>query len=232
MTQNRFVNREISWLDFNARVLQEAQDENVPLIERLRFIGIFSNNLDEFYKVRYATVKRIARLEEAKNKVFGDRPAEVLLKEITSKTIALQRQSLETLNTLHVALEQENIFILKEDQINEEQQRFINIYFSQEVGPSLVTLMLNNIQSISKIKDSNAFLAIRMVLDAKKHPFLDPIQFALIEIPSSLKRFVVLPSVGGKTQLMLLDDLIRTQLSTIFDVFQHFAFWKSSYTFF
>ena len=221
MTQNRFVNREISWLDFNARVLQEAQDENVPLIERLRFIGIFSNNLDEFYKVRYATVKRIARLEEAKNKVFGDRPAEVLLKEITSKTIALQKQSLETLNTLHVALEQENIFILKEDQINEEQQRFINIYFSQEVGPSLVTLMLNNIQSISKIKDSNAFLAIRMVLDAKKHPFLDPIQFALIEIPSSLKRFVVLPSVDGKTQLMLLDDLIRTQLSTIFDVFQH-----------
>ena len=91
MSQNHFVNREISWLDFNARVLQEAQDENVPLIERLRFIGIFSNNLDEFYKVRYATVKRIARLEEAKNKVFGDRPAEMLLKEITSKTIALQK---------------------------------------------------------------------------------------------------------------------------------------------
>ena len=77
------------------RVLQEAQDENVPLIERLRFIGIFSNNLDD-YKVRYATVKRIARLEEAKKRVFGDRPAELLLKEITNKTIALQKESLDT----------------------------------------------------------------------------------------------------------------------------------------
>ncbi|MGB0811683.1 MAG: polyphosphate kinase 1 [Flavobacteriaceae bacterium] len=221
MSQNRFVNREISWLDFNARVLQEAQDENVPLIERLRFIGIFSNNLDEFYKVRYATVKRIARLEEAKNRVFGDRPAEVLLKEITNKTIALQKESLDTLNALHAALEQENIFIVREDEINEDQRLFINTYFSQEVGPSLVTLMLNNIESISRIKDVNAFLAVRMELDAEKHPFLDPIQFALIEIPSSLKRFVVLPSAEGKTHVMLLDDLIRTQLSTIFDVFQN-----------
>ena len=220
MSQNRFVNREISWLDFNARVLQEAQDVNVPLIERLRFIGIFSNNLDEFYKVRYATVKRIARLEEAKNRVFGDRPAELLLKEITNKTIALQKESLDTLNALHDALEQENIFIVKEDEINEEQRSFINTYFAQEVGPSLVTLMLNNIESISRIKDVNAFLAVRMELDSEKHPFLDPIQFALIEIPSSLKRFVVLPSAEEKTHVMLLDDLIRTQLSTIFDVFQ------------
>ena len=220
MSQNRFVNREISWLDFNARVLQEAQDENVPLIERLRFIGIFSNNLDEFYKVRYATVKRIARLEEAKNKVFGDQPAEVILKEITNKTIALQKESLDILNALHAALEQENIFIVREDEINEEQRTFINTYFSQEVEPSLVTLMLNNIESISRIKDVNAFLAIRMELDAEKHPFLDPTQFALIEIPSSLKRFVVLPSAKGKTHVMMLDDLIRTQLSTIFDMFQ------------
>ena len=112
MTENRFVNREISWLDFNARVLQEAKDENVPLIDRLRFIGIFSNNLDEFYKVRYATVKRIARVEEAKNKVFGDRPAEVLLQEITQKTIDLQKESLEILNSLHAALEKENIFFV------------------------------------------------------------------------------------------------------------------------
>ncbi|MBT7458731.1 MAG: polyphosphate kinase 1 [Flavobacteriaceae bacterium] len=220
MTENRFVNREISWLDFNARVLQEAKDENVPLIDRLRFIGIFSNNLDEFYKVRYATVKRIARVEEAKNKVFGDRPAEVLLQEITQKTIDLQKESLEILNSLHAALEKENIFFVNETEVNEEQQVFINTHFSQEIGPSLVTLMLNDIQSISRIKDSNAYLAVRLELVTESHPYLDPVQYALIEIPSSLNRFVVLPSVKGKTQVMMLDDLIRTQLSTIFDVFQ------------
>lgn len=220
MTENRFVNREISWLDFNARVLQEAKDENVPLIDRLRFIGIFSNNLDEFYKVRYATVKRIARVEEAKNKVFGDRPAEVLLQEITQKTIDLQKESLEILNSLHAALEKENIFFVNETEVNEEQQVFINTHFSQEIGPSLVTLMLNDIQSISRIKDSNAYLAVRLELVTESHPYLDPIQYALIEIPSSLNRFVVLPSVKGKTQVMMLDDLIRTELSTIFDVFQ------------
>ena len=220
MTENRFVNREISWLDFNARVLQEAKDENVPLIDRLRFIGIFSNNLDEFYKVRYATVKRIARVEEAKNKVFGDRPAEVLLQEITQKTIDLQKESLEILNSLHAALEKENIFFVNETEVNEEQQVFINTHFSQEIGPSLVTLMLNDIQSISRIKDSNAYLAVRLELVTESHPYLDPVQYALIEIPSSLNRFVVLPSVKGKTQVMMLDDLIRTELSTIFDVFQ------------
>jgi len=77
MSQNHFVNSEISWLDFNARVLQEAQDENVALSERLRFIGIFSNNLYESYKVRYATANRIARLEEVSNYVFVNRPAQM-----------------------------------------------------------------------------------------------------------------------------------------------------------
>ena len=98
MTENRFVNREISWLDFNARVLQEAKDENVPLIDRLRFIGIFSNNLDEFFKVRYATIKRIADAGKGGRSFLGGIPASELMELITQTVIKQQKTSLGILS--------------------------------------------------------------------------------------------------------------------------------------
>ncbi len=221
MSKNQFVNREISWLDFNARVLQEAQDPNVPLIERLRFIGIFSNNLDEFFKVRYATVKRIARAEERLGKIFGEHSAEDLLQEITQKTIALQQNSLDTLNSLMGEMAKENIFFVNESQLTSKQKEFVNTYFNEQVGPALITLILNDLKSIAQLNDQNAFLAVRFELDTEKHPFNDPIQYALIEIPSSIQRFVVLPSENDATYVMMLDDLIRFQLASIFGVFAY-----------
>ena len=101
--KNQYINREISWLDFNARVLQEAADANVPLIERLRFLGIFSNNLDEFFQVRYATVKRIAQSQKTGKKVLGGIEAEVLLEQITEKVIKLQAESVEILHAVDKA---------------------------------------------------------------------------------------------------------------------------------
>ena len=104
MTKNQYINREISWLRFNERVLQESADPQVPLIERFRFLGIFSNNLDEFFKVRYATVKRVVDAGAKLKGVLGDEKPKALLDEITKIVIAQQKQSLEILKNIPIPL--------------------------------------------------------------------------------------------------------------------------------
>ena len=126
-SNNTYINREISWLQFNARVLQEASDETVPLIERLRFLGIFSNNLDEFFKVRYATVKRIVDAgKEGKNQLGGIKAKE-LLDIITQIVIKQQSKSLETLDNIKEKLEDEDIYIIDETQID-NNQHLVSVY--------------------------------------------------------------------------------------------------------
>ncbi len=206
-----FVNRELSWLDFNGRVLQEAQDESVPLIERVRFIGIFSNNLDEFFKVRYATVKRIAQMEAASNSAEAAN-AEALLQDITQKTIALQDESFQTIQQLTAALAEENIFILDESALNEEQVEFVHAFFTQKVSPSLLTILINDNSMLPSNRGNNAFLVARIEQKGGSS------RFALIQMPTDLERFVVLPACDGKQYVMLLDDLIRHQMQHIFQI--------------
>lgn len=206
-----FVNRELSWLEFNRRVLQEAQDESVPLIERVRFIGIFSNNLDEFFKVRYATVKRIAQVEAA-SKSSETTNAEALLQEITQKTIALQDESFKTIQQLTAALADENIFILDETALDEEQSEFVHAFFTKKVSPNLLTIIINDNSLLPSNRGNNAFLAVRIEQQDGGS------QFALIQMPTDLERIVVLPSRDGKQFVMLLDDLIRHQMQYIFQI--------------
>ena len=150
-----FVNREISWLDFNQRVLQEAQDKNVPLIERIRFIGIFSNNLDEFFKVRYATVKRVAQIQ---NEIEESKKAEKLLNEITEKTIKLQQESFKTFEKIIKELEHENIFFCDEINIETNQKQFIEDYFEKKIYPFLQVIIVNeNTQILSKTTNNVFF---------------------------------------------------------------------------
>ncbi|WP_370225451.1 polyphosphate kinase 1 [Mesoflavibacter sp.] len=212
---NKYINRELSWLQFNHRVLQEAADETVPLIERLRFLGIFSNNLDEFFKVRYATVKRIDYAGKAGKSQLGGIKASELLEIITNTVIGHQTESLKILSKIQKELETENIFIIKENKVNKSQKEFLKKYFLEKVSPALVTIILNPDIELPNLKDSNAYLAINMVLEDNSS------QYALIEISRSMQRFVVLPKVDNKQYIIMLDDMLRLFLDDIFNVFSY-----------
>ena len=212
--QNKFKNREISWLEFNQRVLQEADDSSVPLIERIRFLGIFSNNLDEFYKVRYATVKRVAVSIDSGKKIYKDRTAKELLNEISKNAIDLQYKSFKILDQIIKLLESENIYFLNEKKLKSYQVKYATEFFNEKISPSLGIIVLNKSKKIPKFKDNLSFLLIRMELEANF------VQHAIIHIPKDLKRFVELPSNDSNRYVMMIDDLIRCHLKEIFKLFK------------
>ena len=215
--QERYINRELSWLDFNGRVLQEAADPDVPLLERLRFIGIFSNNLDEFFQVRFATVQRIAQSEKSGKNIFGGLTASDLLKTITQKVIKQQKESTQILNSIEVELEKEEIYFINESEVLKEHETFLKEYFIQKVSPSLMTIIVSEDDN-QDFSDNNAFLAVKLIFDEKKEV---KTQFALIELPTDLDRFIVLPSINDKKYVMFLDDLIRYHFHIIFNFFEY-----------
>lgn len=230
MGQNQYINRELSWLQFNARVLQEAEDETVPLIERLRFLGIFSNNLDEFFKVRYATIKRIDLAGKNAKSVLGGIKAGKLLEEITQIVIEQQSESLEVLDKIQNQLQEHDVYIINEKQVSPSQEIFVKDYFLSVVSPALVTIILNDLKELPSLKDSAAYLAVKMVMKEEipqqgisklLHRQVRERKYVLIEIPRSINRFVVLPEENGKQYIILLDDLIRFNLKTIFNIFEY-----------
>ncbi|CAZ94569.1 polyphosphate kinase 1 [Zobellia galactanivorans] len=224
-TKTKYINREISWLRFNERVLQECEDENVPLIERLRFLGIFSNNLDEFFKVRYATVKRIFEAGKSGKSVLGGEKAKDLLEEITKFVIEQQRKSVEILKKIENELEEQDIFLLNENELTEKQGEFVRKYFIQKVSPQLMTIILNDLAEFPMLKDTAAYLAIKMVLksdDRTKRTYeKKEKRYALIEIPKGIDRFVVLPKEGNKNYIIILDDVIRYCMDSVFPMFDY-----------
>ena len=224
----KYIDREKSWLAFNARVLQEAADENVPLLDRLRFLGIFSNNLDEFFRVRYAAIRRLSLSGVSGEKVLGGISAHQLVKDITEIVIQQQSESLRILNIIESKLQDENIFIINENQISSEQENFIKDFFIQKVSPALVTIILNDLSEFPILKDTLGYLAVKLVMkpepESKILGFVNPkseVRYAVIEIPKSINRFVVLPSIDEKQYVILLDDVIRHNLSSLFNIFDY-----------
>lgn len=216
-TKDDFYNRELSWLQFNARVLQEAEDSTVPLVERLRFVGIFSNNLDEFFKVRYASIKRIVETGSMGRSVLGNIEPKLLLERITNFVIDQQAHSLDILNDIHKELEKHDIYIINETQVDASQSEFVKNYFSDKVQPALVTYMLDDLEALPSLKDRSAYLAVKMLMKGHK----EKIRYSLIEVPRTIDRFIEIPSANNKRYIIILDDLIRYCLDEIFSIFEY-----------
>ena len=211
--KNKYLNREISWLDFNSRVLQEASDINVPIIERLRFLGIFSNNLDEFFQVRYATVKRIAESGVNKND-DKNQNAIYLLDQITNKVIELQNKSSKILDSIQLSLKKENIYFINENQVKDSQKEFLKDFFLRKISPALVTIILSKDRKYD-FTDNKAFLIANMIFNNQDNTY------AIVEIPENISRFAVLPKISNKQYIILIDDIIRYHLKIIFSNYNY-----------
>lgn len=205
-----YIEKELSWLSFNERVLQEAADKTVPLVERIRFLGIFSNNLDEFYKVRFADVKRRILINQDRG---GNDNSKHLLGKMQSKALKLNQRFDELYNELIMEMARRRIFLVNETQLDETQQKWIKKYFKKEVLPHITPLMLkDDIDVLQFLKDEYAYI----VVDLKNN---DSSKYAILEIPTDhLPRFVMVPEKKGKRRktIILLDNIIRYCLDDIF----------------
>jgi len=209
------INREISWLHFNERVLQEAMDENNPIIERLKFLGIFSNNRDEFFRVRVASLKRIVQVYKQGDKKLREDPNKVL-KEILNIVQEQESKFTHTFSKIQKKLQEENIIFLKETQLDEKQGKFVQQYFHNEVRPFLFPIMLKSLSSPDYLRDNAIYLAVEMSDSSGKKED----DYALVLVPSkSVSRFVLLPSKGDEKYVMFLDDVMRYAMVEIFRPF-------------
>src|SRR6185503_12671017 len=213
--KHKIIFRDVSWLSFNARVLQEAADTTVPLRERIRFLGIFSNNLDEFFRVRVATLKRMVSFGEKSKMHLEDNPQEIL-DDIQMTVLNQQSEFNRIWETIMTELKNEKIFIVKENELNKEQQEFVTRYYEDEVSTNIIPLMIESIPNFPSLRDKSIYLAVVMW---KKESALKR-KYALIEIPRDLTRFVLLPSPRpDEHHIILLEDVIRFNLPEIFSFF-------------
>jgi len=218
MPKNAHVQRDISWLSFNARVLQEANDPTVPLKERIRFLGIFSNNLDEFFRVRVATLKRMVEVNTKKIKLkahLEDTPSEIL-SDILQVVLKQQNEFSRIWSNIQLELKKNKIFLKNEKQLSKEQKVFVADFFENEVRSNIIPLMIESLPELPYLREKSIYLGV--VMQKKNSAYKE--KYALIEVPSkSIGRFVKLPVIGKETHIILLEDIIRYNLPYIFSYF-------------
>jgi polyphosphate kinase len=207
------VNRELSWLSFNERVLQEAMDVLVPIIERLRFLGIYSNNMDEFYRVRVANVKRLVGIKNAAVQGYKGSASE-LLEDIREEVMRQRKMFDKTYLEIVAQLEKEGVYQLTEKNLSEKHKRELSRFFHSELKHEIVPIILNPKNAFPKLQDKHIYLAIRLKKSSAKK-----VQYAYIQIPSTYSRFYQIKD-EDKTYFILVDDIIRLHLDSIFSIFE------------
>ncbi len=211
MNHATYINRELSWLDFNARVLQEANDSQNPLLERFNFLGIFSNNRDEFYRVRIATLNRMRNHKKIKDNVKIKLTRTIL--SVQEKMAIQEEKYIETYHSLINEAKQNNIFIVNQNQLSTSQREFVREFFKKEVRKHIFPLMLGESLKYTNFKDKSVYLSVEMA-DSKE---INKDRYALIEMPTEkLSRFINLPAQGEKKYLIFLEDVVRFNLDSVF----------------
>lgn len=220
MVKTKLIPRDISWLSFNARVLQEANDPTVPLKERIRFLGIFSNNLDEFFRVRVATLNRMLLL--GKKNMHLETDPQQILDDIQLVVLQQQSEFNRIWEEILAELKKERISIVDDKHLLKEQQQFVKKFFDEEVRSNVIPLLVESIPQFPYLREKSLYLGVVM----RKEDTAYDQKYALIEVPASaVGRFVLLPAKEGDHNIMLLEDVIRFNLPEIFSYFgyDHFT---------
>lgn len=213
----KIINRDISWLSFNERVLQEAEDKRVPLNERIRFLGIFSNNQDELFRVRVAVLRRMMRLQKSTLKQVDTDPSKIL-NQIQKKVLVLKNRFDNTYLQILDELKKHKTYILNEKEVSSQQGEVIRQYFNETVRQWLFPIMIDEKKKMPLLNDKSIYLAVRMVKKDKP----TATRYSLMEVPDGEpSRFFILPDDGDRKFVILLDDIIRYNLDSIYYIFNY-----------
>jgi polyphosphate kinase len=210
-----YIPKEISWLSFNERVLQEAGNSDVPLVERFKFLGIYSNNLDEYFRVRVATLKRLSLFGSKSKTILGYNP-KTTLKRVHEIVLAQNERFENIYANLINELKRHRIHIINEQQLDTNQSAFVTDYFHREVRTRLMPLILTKDAGLPNLTDDAIYFAIML-----RNTATDKKRYALLEIPTGLlPRFILLPEREGEKYIIFLDDVIRYGMKELFFIFQ------------
>ena len=215
-----YLERDISWMYFNRRILQEATRTNVPLLERLAFLGIYSNNLDEFFRVRIATQNRIVECTDRSANTEKEK-AKRILRQIGKLNAKYIKDYEATIDQVTSDLKKENIYIISDSDVTPEQMEFIRNYYKKNINGFITPIWFSAIKSLDNENDENIYLAVKLSKDSGRVQS----EYAFLELPVNLcGRFIRLPDNNGKKYLMYLDDVIRCCLPLVFEGLEYIQY--------